>query len=311
MSEFIWSEIYRPHTVDDCILPKRIKDKFKAYVKSGEIPNLILSGPPGSGKTTSAKAMCEEIGLNHLFINGSKERGIDVLRTKVISYASTVALAGGRKVIIIDEADNLTPDAQMAFRATIEEFSSNCTFIFTCNFKAKILDALHSRCTMVDFSLRKDEKLEMVATFYRRVVEILKKENVEFDKNVVSEVIKNHFPDYRRTFNELQALAAQGPIDPGALAGLNASRELSVLVEYLKTKNFGEMRKWVNSNSDVDSSKIYRMIYDRVYDILDSSSIPLAVVTLNDYQYKEAFVADREINLCACLTQLMADCEFK
>jgi len=311
MNEFLLCEKYRPQKIADCILPDRIKKVFQEYVDRGEIPNLLLTGTAGVGKTTVAKAMCEEIGLNYLFINSSEDRGIDMLRTKIMGYASTVSLTGGRKVIILDEADGLTPDAQDALRGAIEAFSSNCTFILTCNFKAKIKDAIHSRCSVIDFTLRKDEKPGMAGMFFKRLRDILDKEGIKHDKNALAKIVEKFFPDFRRTLNELQRYAASGSIDAGVIAQISDLRSIADLVGYLKDKNFGEMRKWVTFNSDVDPSRVFRKIYDGMYDYLKPETIPQCVVILAKYQYQAAFVADQEINLTACLTEIMVDCQFK
>jgi len=311
MEEFLWTERYRPHKVEDCILPARLKKPFLEYVSQGSIPNLLLYGTAGVGKTTVARAMCEEIGCNYLFINSSEERGIDTLRTKVMGYASTMSLTGGRKVIILDEADGLTPDAQNALRGCIEQFSSNCSFIFTCNFKARIIDAIHSRCSVVDFSLKGPEKAEMATDFFKSLQNILNREGVTFDKSVLAKIVERYFPDYRRTLNELQRYSTNGGIDAGVLAQVSNVRKLEELVKNLKEKDFTAMRKWVASNSDIDQTRIFRNIYDSAVDFLKPESVPQCIVTLARYQYQAAFVADQELNLVACLTEIMADCEVK
>ena len=280
-------------------------------VNNGEFQHLLLTGPAGCGKTTVAKALCEELGLNHLFINASDERGVDTLRNKVKGYASTVSLTGGRKVIIMDEADYLTPEAQAAFRGTIEEFGSNCSFIFTCNFKAKIMDAIHSRCAVIDFSLKGDEKPKMAAQMFKRITNILTQEGVEYDKQVVIKVVEKYFPDYRRTLNELQRHSVSGVIDASIVPQLDSVRSLSELIKALKEKDFTTMRKWVVMNSDIDPSRIYRSVYDNLYEYLKPDTIPVAVVTLAKYQYQAAFVADQELNLVACLTEIMVEAEMK
>jgi DNA polymerase III delta prime subunit len=311
MSEFLLCEKYRPHKVEDTILPYRIKKVFQDYVKEGNIPNLMLTGPAGCGKTTIAKAMCEELGLNHLFINSSDERGIDMLRTKIKGYASTISLTGGRKVIILDEADYLTPEAQAGLRGAIEEFSDNCSFIFTCNFKARLIDALHSRCAVVDFSLKGDEKAKMAMEMFKRLKTILVTEGIEYDANVLGKIVSRYFPDYRRTLNEIQRYSSGGTIDAGVLAQVDNVRKLEELIKALKEKDFGAMRKWVVNNSDVDPAKIFRDVYDGLYEYLKPESIPAAVITLAKYQYQAAFVADQELNLVACLTEMMVECEVK
>lgn len=310
-NDFLWVEKYRPHKIEDCVLPDRIKKAFQEYVNNGEIPNLLLSGPAGCGKTTAAMAMCDEIGCNYLFINSSEERGIDVLRTKVVGYASTVSLTGGRKIIILDEADGLTPDTQDALRGVIEKFSDNCSFIFTCNFKAKIKDAIHSRCAVVDFTLKSSEKPTMAAKMFKRVNEILNIEGVEYDKQVLIKIVEKYFPDYRRLLNELQRHAVSGNIDAGIIGQLDGIKSLSELIKALKDKDFGTMRKWVVMNSDIDPSRIYRTVYDGLNEYLKPESVPAAVVTLAKYQYQAAFVADQELNLVACLTEIMVECEVK
>lgn len=307
---FLWVERYRPTTVNDCILPERLKKPFQEYVDKKEIPNLMLTGSAGVGKTTIAKAMCDEIGINHLYINASENRGIDTLRTTIRGYASTVSLTGGLKVIILDEADYLTPEAQAAMRGAIEEFSSNCTFIFTCNFKSKLIDALHSRCSVIDFALKSDEKAKMASQLMKRMENILTQESVTYDKAVLAKIIEKYFPDYRRTLNELQRYSSSGSLDAGIVAQLSDVRKIGDLVKHLKEKNFGEMRKWCVTNSDIEPARIYRKIYDGLYEYMKPHSIPQAVVTIGKYQYQAAFVADQEINLVACLTELMVDCEY-
>jgi DNA polymerase III delta prime subunit len=310
MTEYLWVEKYRPHTVAECILPDRIKNVFQEYVDQGNIPNLMLTGSAGVGKTTIAKAMCEQLQANNIFINSSEERGIDMLRTKIKSYASTMSMTGGRKVIILDEADYLTPEAQAGLRGAIEEFSDNCSFIFTCNFKSRLIDALHSRCSVIDFSLKAEEKPRMAAQLFSRLSIILNTEGVGYDKQVLIKIIEKHFPDYRRTLNELQRYAASGAIDAGVLAQISDVRKIADLVGYLKEGNFGEMRKWVVANSDIEPARIYRRIYDSLFEYFKPESIPQAVVILGKYQYQAAFVADHEINLVACLTEIMVDTEF-
>jgi DNA polymerase III delta prime subunit len=311
MSEFLYVEKYRPHKIEDCILPDRLKKVFQEYVTEGNIPNLMLTGTAGCGKTTVAKAMCEEIGCNFLFINSSDERGIDMLRTKIKGYASTVSLTGGRKVIILDEADYLTPEAQAGLRGAIEEFSENCSFIFTCNFKARLIDALHSRCSVVDFALKGDEKAKMAAQMFKRLSHILTEEGITYDKDVLGKIVQRYFPDYRRTLNELQRYSTSGNIDAGVLSQVESVRKLDDLIKSLKDKDFSTMRKWVVNNSDIDQSRIFRSIYDNLCVYLKPESVPMAVVTLAKYQYQAAFVADQELNLVACLTELMVECEVK
>ena len=310
MTEHIlWVEKYRPKTIEDCILPENIKSTFQEYVNKKEIPNLLLSGTAGVGKTTIAKAMCEEVGCDYIVINGSSERGISVMQTQVMNYATSMSLAGGRKVVILDEADNLTPDAQKALRGMMEEVSSNCSFIFTCNFKNRILDAIHSRCTVVDFKLN-GSKQKMAAAFFKRVEWILEKEGVTYDKQVVAAVITKHFPDNRRILNELQRHSVSGSIDKDILASVS-DVQLSELVSSIMNKDFASCRKWVTNNVDNDMARIFRSLYDILYEKLKPNSVPQMVLILAKYQYQGAFVADHEINLIACLTELMVECEFK
>ena len=311
MNDFLWCQKYRPKTVSECILPERLKTVFQEFVNSGNIPNLLLTGTAGVGKTTVAIAMCEELNLDYLFINSSDERGIDTLRNKIKGYASTFSFEGKRKVIILDEADYITPEAQAALRGAIEEFSNNCTFIFTCNFKARLIEAIHSRCSVIDFTLQTEEKPKMASAFFNRLSEILKLENVAYDKAALIEIIKKFFPDYRRTMNELQRFSKNGTIDASVIAQVSLVKSIDDLVKSLKEKNFGEMRKWVVLNSDIDCARLYRKIYDGLYEYMRPESIPQAVVILAKYQYQSAFVADQEINLVACLTEIMVDCEIR
>jgi len=311
MNEHIlWVEKYRPKTIEDCILPDSLKATFQEYVNRKEIPNLLLSGSAGVGKTTVAKALCEEVGCDYIVINGSDDSGIDVLRNKIKNYASSVSLMGGRKVVIIDEADYLNPNStQPAFRGVIEEYASNCSFIFTCNFKNRIMDAIHSRCTCIDFKLN-GSKAKMASAFFKRVENILEIEGVTYDKPVVAEIITKHFPDNRRILNELQRYSVSGRIDAGLLASVS-DVQITDLVKALKTKDFANARKWVTNNLDNDPNKIYRKLYDALYELLKPNSVPQLVLHLAKYQYQGAFVADHEINMIACLTEIMADCEFK
>lgn len=310
MEHLLWVEKYRPKRVEDCILPDAIKSTFLEYVARKEIPNLLLSGSAGVGKTTIAKALCEEVGCDYIVINGSDESGIDVLRTKIKNYASSVSLAGGRKVVIIDEADYLNPNStQPALRGAIEEFSSNCSFIFTCNFKNRIIDPIHSRCSVVDFKIN-GSKAKMAAAFFKRVEWILEQERITYDKEVVAAVITKHFPDNRRVLNELQRYSVSGTIDKGVLSNI-ADIQLDALVTSLKEKDFASTRKWVTSNLDNDPVKVYRKLYDGLYEVLKPQSVPQLVLILAKYQYQSAFVADHEINMIACLTEIMVDCEFK
>lgn len=308
---FLWVEKYRPQTISDCILPKHMKDVFLGTLKSGEISNFLFCGKPGMGKTTVAKALCNELGVDFKFINGSEQNGIDILRTTVKEFASSVSLISDRKVVIIDEADYLTANTQAAMRGMIEEFSSNCTFIFTCNFKNKIIEAIHSRCAVVEFTVKENDKIKLIEQFYKRAGDILDKESVEYDKSVLGKVVVDNFPDYRRTLNELQRFAkAYGKIDKGILSQ-TTDVNLDNLFKAIKNKKYGDMRKWVVENLDNDPTKIYRQIYDSLVDYLKPASIPMAVLILGDYQYKAAFAADHEINLLACLTEILKDCEFK
>jgi DNA polymerase III delta prime subunit len=310
MVEALWVEKYRPHTIADCILPEEYKNTFQSYVDRKEIPHLLLCGGPGVGKTTVAKALCDEIGCDYLMINGSDESGIDTFRVKIKNYASSMSLGGGKKVIIIDEADYLNPNStQPAMRAAMEEFAHNCTFIMTCNFKNRIIEPLHSRCAVIEFKLRKEDKPKMAMSFMKRATEILANEKVPFDKAVLAEVVKKHFPDYRRVLNELQRYSVSGKIDAGILSSV-ADVSLSELVSSLKDQNFGAMRKWVADFGGDDPARVYRKIYDNLYDVMDKSTIPNAVLILAKYQYQAAFVADQELNLTACLTEMMVECKF-
>ena len=310
MNEVLFVEKYRPHTIAECILPEEYKTTFQSYVDRKEIPHLLLCGTAGVGKTTVAKALCDEIGCDYLMINGSDESGIDVFRIKIKNYASSMSLTGGKKVIIIDEADYLNPNStQPALRAAMEEFAHNCTFIMTCNYKNRIIDPLHSRCAVIEFKLRKEDKPKMAMAFMKRATEILNNEKIPFDKAVLAEVVKKYFPDYRRTLNELQRYSVSGKIDSGILTSI-ADVSINELVAALKDQNFASMRKWVADFGGDDSSRVYRKIYDNLYDVMDKSTIPNAVVILARYQYQDAFVADKELNLVAALTELMSECQF-
>jgi DNA polymerase III delta prime subunit len=309
--QFLWVEKYRPQTIDECVLPQALKDTFKEFIETGELPNFLFCGGAGVGKTTVAKALCNEVGAEYLFINGSEESGIDVLRNKIKSFASSVSLTDAKKVVILDEADYLNANStQPALRGFIEEFSNNCRFILTCNFKNRIIEPLHSRCAVVEFKIDNKDKPKIAAAFYRRVIDILSSENVTADGKVVAELITKHFPDNRRILNELQRYSVSGKIDTGILVNLG-EESYNDLIKNLKTKNFTEVRKWVGQNSDVDTTEIFRRLYDKAVDILDQSSIPQLVLILADYQYKGAFVADKEINIMAALTEIMAQLKFK
>ena len=311
METFLWVEKYRPTTVDACILPNSLKESFSEFVKDKHIPNLILSGGPGVGKTTVAKAMVEEIGATWMMVNGSEESGIDVLRTKIKNFASTVSLEGGRKYIILDEADYLNPQStQPALRGFMEEFHKNCGFILTCNYKNRLIEPLHSRCSVVDFIIAKNEKPKLASDFFSRVKMILSDENVKFDQKAVAELLNKYFPDWRRVLNELQRYSASGQIDAGILVNLSEVN-INELMESLKKQEFTNVRKWIVNNLDNDPVRIYRRIYDSLYDNIDKSTIPHAVVILAEYSYKSAFVADQEINLLACFTEIMAQVKFK
>ena len=308
---FLWVEQYRPKTVDDCILPQNLKNTFKEFVEQGNIPNVILSGGPGVGKTTIAKAVLDEIGATYMMINGSEESGIDVLRTKIKNFASTVSLEGGRKYLILDEADYLNPQStQPALRGFMEEFHKNCGFILTCNYKNRLIEPLHSRCSVIDFSIPKSEKANLAMDFMKRVEFILQSESVEYEKKVLAELIQRHFPDWRRALNELQRYSVSGRIDAGILIDM-AEINIKELMLFMKEKEFTNVRKWVVNNLDVDSVRLIRSVYDSLYTFLDHSTIPHAVCILADYSYRGAFVADQEINTLACLTEMMAKCKFK
>jgi len=311
--DFLWVEKYRPKTIEECILPEGTKKTFLDFLKKGEVPNLLLAGPAGCGKTTVAKALCNELGVDVYVINGSDEgRFLDTVRNNAKNFASTVSLSSDakHKVIIIDEADNTTSDVQLLLRASIEEFANNCRFIFTCNYKNKIIEPLHSRCAVVDFTLKGKEKAKLAAEFYQRLQNILTTEKVEYEQKVLIELINKHFPDWRRVLNECQRYSVSGKIDSAILASFS-DVSVSDLTKNLKEKNFPEVRKWVVNNLDNDSSVLLRRIYDSLYTSLENASIPAAVLIIAKYQYQIAFVADQEINLLAALTEIMVECEFK
>jgi len=311
--EFLWVEKYRPRTIEECILPDNIKQTFLDFLDKGEVPNLLLAGPAGCGKTTVAKALCNELGVDYYVINGSDEgRFLDTVRNNAKNFASTVSLASTakHKVIIIDEADNTTNDVQLLLRAFIEEFSGNCRFIFTCNYKNKIVEPLHSRCAVVEFGIKGKERQGIAASFFKRIKTILDTEGVEYDNKVLVELINKHFPDWRRVLNEIQRYSSGGAIDAGILATFSDVK-VNNLIQNLKQKNFPEVRKWVVDNLDNDSGVLLRRIYDALYTSLANASIPAAVLIIAKYQYQIAFVADQEINLLACLTEIMVECEFK
>ena len=311
MNDILWVEKYRPKLVDQCVLPNNTQKVFSEIVEKGEIPNLLLTGSPGIGKTTIAKALCNQLECDWLMINGSDEgRMIDTLRTTITNFASTVSLSGGKKVLIIDEADYMNPESvQPAMRGSIEQFAQNCRFIFTCNFKNRIIPALHSRCSVVDFKIKKDDKPLLAQKFLKITSDILDKESVKYKPDVIAQLIMKHFPDFRRVLNELQKHAVGGTIDEDILT--QASEEnLKELFVALKKKDFNTMRKWVAENIDNDHVRLYRQIYDSLYSKFAKPSIPQAVLTIAEYSYKAAFVADQEVNMVACLTELMMECEF-
>ena len=310
--EFLWVEKYRPQNIEDCILPDSIKSTFKEFIAEGDMPNLLLSGTAGTGKTTIAKALCNELGYTSLVVNGSLDRNIDTLRNEIASFASTVSFDGGKKCIILDEADYLNPQSfQPALRGFIETFSKNVRFILTCNFKDKIIEPIHSRTTLIDFRTGKKEMPEIMGVLMKRILNILKEESVKVeDPKIVAEVIKKHYPDIRRILNEMQRYSAGGVIDIGILANVGET-DVTSLMKYLKDRDFGKMRQWVVENIDADPVRIFRTIYDNMHDYLAPSSIPQIVLLIGEYQYKQAFVQDREINLVAFLTEVMVEAEWK
>ena len=310
---FLWVEKWRPKTVEDCILPKDIKQTFLDFIDKGEIPNLILSGPPGIGKTTIAKALCEQLGTDYYVINGSDEgRFLDTIRNQAKNFASTVSLQGNgkHKVIIVDESDNTGADVQLLLRANIEALYNNCRFIFTCNYKNKIIQPIHSRCAVIDFTIRGKQKTELAESFFKRLQNILDEENIQYDKKVIAALITKHFPDFRRVLNECQRYSSSGKIDAEILSEF-LKVNTNDLIKSLKEKKFTEVRKWVVSNLDNDTSSLLRGVYDSCFDYLLPTSIPAAVLIVAKYQYQSAFVADQEINLLAALTEIMCECEFK
>ena len=310
-TDFLWVEQYRPKTIDDCILPDSLKTLFKSFIKKGELSNMLFSGTPGIGKTTVAKALCEEMNCDWIMINGSEEGGIDVLRNKIKNFASTVSLSGGKKVVILDEADYLNPQStQPAMRGFVEEFHKNCRFILTCNFKNRIIEPLHSRFSNIEFKVNPKDKPKLASKLFERAIYILKEQNISYEDKVLVELITKHFPDFRKLINELQRYSVSGSIDAGILVNVS-DENLKTLVSHLKNKEFSDMRKWVVNNLDNDPVKIFRKIYDTLYTNLEPSTIPHAVLIIADYQYKSAFVADQEINLVACLTELMSQVKFK
>jgi len=311
MQEHLWVEKYRPTTLSDCILPSQLKKDFGLILKQKELQNMLLTGTAGTGKTTVAKALCKELNLDYIIINGSEESGIDTLRNKIKQFASSVSLEGGYKVVILDEADYLNPQStQPALRGFIEEFSSNCRFILTCNFKNRIIEPLHSRCSVIEFGIPKGQKQSIAAGMMERLEHILTSEGVSYEQPVLAELIMKYFPDFRRTINELQRYGVSGSIDSGILVNVN---DVSVgnLMSHLKLKDFRKMRQWVADNIDIEPAAMFRKIYDSSTEYVNPQSIPQLILILADYQYKDSFVADHELNMVACLTEIMAGVEFK
>jgi DNA polymerase III delta prime subunit len=310
-TDFLWVEEYRPKTIDDCILPASLKTLFQSFIDKGEISNMLFSGTPGVGKTTVAKALCEQMNCDWIMINGSEEGGIDVLRNKIKNFASTVSLSGGKKVVILDEADYLNPQStQPALRGFVEEFHKNCRFILTCNFKNRIIEPLHSRFSNIEFKINNKDKPKLASQLMDRAIYILKEQNIEYEDKALVGLITKHFPDFRKLINELQRYSVSGAIDAGVLVNIS-DENLKTLTAHLKAKEFGDMRKWVVNNLDNDPVKIFRKIYDSLNTSLQPETIPHAILIIADYQYKSAFVADQEINLVACLTEIMSQVKFK
>lgn len=311
-NDFLFVEKYRPQTIDECILPEGLKKTFSAMVKKKEFQHLLLSGPAGTGKTTVAKALCNEVQADWMIINCSENGNIDTLRTKIRQFASSVSLSSNTaKVVILDEFDYSNAQSiQPALRGAIEEFSSNCRFIITCNYKSRIMEPIHSRCTCIDFTISTEEKPKVCAQMLDRTVQILDKEKISYDKKVIAQLIVKHFPDFRRVLNEIQRYSVSGKIDQGILVNVGDA-EIRSLIEHMKKKNFGEVRKWVANNVHMSENDIFRKVYDGLYDFLTASSIPQAILVIGEYQYKAAFVADQEINMVACMVELMMGCEFK
>lgn len=310
--EFIWSQKYRPKTIEDCVLPPRLKNPLLSYVNEGQITNnLLFEGPPGSGKTTAARALCEEIGLDYMVINSSEERGIDVFRTKIMDFASTISLTGNGKCVILDEADFLTPEAQAAFRGVIEKVSKHCTFIITCNYSAKLMDAIQSRMATYSFRFDRKESDELKVKMFKRIKEILKSENVISEDKAIVKLMEKYFPDFRKTLEELQRYSFNGKFDMAVVEQIGSSATINKLIEFVKEKNFGKVRQWLAENHDLDSVGIFRKIYDGLYDWLSPDSIPGVIILIGRYQFQHGMVPDPEINLAAFLVELMVEAKFK
>jgi DNA polymerase III delta prime subunit len=308
--EFLWVEKYRPQTIDDCVLPAELKKTFNEIVRGGQLPNLLLAGSAGLGKTTVARALCNVLNLDYMLINGSEESGIDVLRNKIKQFASTVSLSGGYKVVILDEADYLNPQSTMpALRGFIEEFSNNCRFILTCNFKNKIIEPLHSRCSVIEFNTTKKSLASLAGDFMKRLIFILKTEGIKYHEQTLAELIIRYAPDWRRVLNECQRYSTSGEIPTAILVGMS-DQSIAELARYLKSKDFKSMRSWVVNNSTLDSAVVFRKLYDSLYDVVAPSSIPSAVLILADYSYKAGFMSDKELNMVACMTELMGNIEW-